>query len=382
MKEIYYWSPCLTNIGTLKSTLNSSISLSKYYKNEFKVSIINSCGEWDNYKDELFKSGVNTIDFPIKYFKFLPKNGYLSSRFSSILIFLLSFGPLLYFLKKKSPNYIILHMITSLPLILLLFFKFKSKFILRISGLPKLNIFRKFLWQKISSKLFKVTSPSLDLIKDLIENKIFQKENMFFLPDAILNIKEINKKKLNYKNKYLDVIEKKNYFISAGRLTRQKNFSYLVKEFSKFLKINQNYNLLIFGDGEEKIKLYNIIKKNHAENSIFLVGHTENIYHYMKKSSAFILSSLWEAPGFVLIEAAFSNSFIISSDCKYGPSEFLNKGENGFLFNSNTKNILRDKLVEFDSKKLSLKKKIYYAKKNCKKYTMFHHSLRLKEILT
>ena len=180
MKEIYYWSPCLTNIGTLKSTLNSSISLSKYYKNEFKVSIINSCGEWDNYKDELFKSGVNIIDFPIKYFKFLPKNGYLSSRFSSILIFLLSFGPLLYFLKKKSPNYIILHMITSLPLILLLFFKFKSKFILRISGLPKLNIFRKFLWQKISSKLFKVTSPSLDLIKDLIENKIFQKENMFF----------------------------------------------------------------------------------------------------------------------------------------------------------------------------------------------------------
>ena len=381
MKEVYYWSPCLTNIGTLKSTINSSISLSKYYKNEFKVSIINSCGEWDNHRDELFKSGVNIIDFPIKYFKFLPKNGYLLSRFSSILIFLLSLGPLLYLLKKKNPEYIILHMITSLPLILLLFFKFKSKFILRLSGLPKLNIFRKFLWQKISSKLFRVTSPSSDLIQDLTENKIFSKENMCFLPDAILNIKNINKKKFNHKNQYLDLIKTKDYFIGAGRLTRQKNFSYLVKEFSNFLKINQNYNLLIFGDGEENIKLHNIIKKNHAEKSIFLLGHTENIYYYMKRSSAFILSSLWEAPGFVLIEAAFSNSFIISSDCKYGPSEFLNKGENGFLFKNNIKNALRDKLVEFDNKKLILKKKIYYTKKNCKKYTMFYHSLRLKEIL-
>ncbi len=381
MKEVYYWSPCLTNIGTLKSTINSSISLSKYYKNEFKVSIINSCGEWDNYRDELFKSGVNIIDFPIKYFKFLPKNGYLFSRFSSILIFLFSLGPLLYLLKKKNPEYIILHMITSLPLILLLFFKFKSKFILRLSGLPKLNIFRKFLWQKISSKLFRVTSPSSDLIKDLAENKIFSKENMFFLPDAILNIKNINKKKFHHKNQYLDLIKTKDYFIGAGRLTRQKNFSYLVKEFSNFLKINQNYNLLIFGDGEENIKLHNIIKKNHAEKSIFLLGHTENIYYYMKRSSAFILSSLWEAPGFVLIEAAFSNSFIISSDCKYGPSEFLSNGENGFLFKNNIKNALRDKLVEFDNKKLILKKKIYYTKKNCKKYTMFYHSIRLKEIL-
>ena len=98
----------------------------------------------------------------------------------------------------------------------------------------------------------------------------------------------------------------------------------------------------------------------------------------MKKSSAFILSSLWEAPGFVLIEAAFSNSFIISSDCKYGPSEFLKKGENGFLFNSNTKNILRDKLVEFDSKKLSLKKKSIMQKKTAKNIPCFITAYDLK----
>ena len=41
----------------------------------------------------------------------------------------------------------------------------------------------------------------------------------------------------------------------------------------------------------------------------------------MKNAKGFILSSLWEDPGFVLIEA-MCNLFIISSDCKNGPVEF------------------------------------------------------------
>ena len=31
---------------------------------------------------------------------------------------------------------------------------------------------------------------------------------------------------------------------------------------------------------------------------------------------------MWEEVGFVLVEAAISNLFIISSDCKNGPKEF------------------------------------------------------------
>ena len=49
MKRIYYWSPCLNKVGTYKSTINSAISLAKYSKN-YKIKIINSCGEWDDEK--------------------------------------------------------------------------------------------------------------------------------------------------------------------------------------------------------------------------------------------------------------------------------------------------------------------------------------------
>ena len=50
MKNIYYWSPCLNPVGTIKSTLNSAIALSKFNKN-YNIKIINACGEWNNHKN-------------------------------------------------------------------------------------------------------------------------------------------------------------------------------------------------------------------------------------------------------------------------------------------------------------------------------------------
>ena len=50
-KKIYYWSPCLNPVGTVKSTINSAVAAVKYSKNTFDVSIINACGEWDEHRN-------------------------------------------------------------------------------------------------------------------------------------------------------------------------------------------------------------------------------------------------------------------------------------------------------------------------------------------
>ena len=70
---------------------------------------------------------------------------------------------------------------------------------------------------------------------------------MFFLPDPIINVKNFNHSiKVNEKK-----ISEKDYFIAVGRLTEQKNFEYLIDEFQKFLKKNEDFKLLIFGEGGE-----------------------------------------------------------------------------------------------------------------------------------
>ena len=60
-----------------------------------------------------------------------------------------------------------MHLLTSLPLTLLLFFQFKTKFILRISGLPRLNFIRKLLWRLVGKKIFLVTCPSKETLNHI-----------------------------------------------------------------------------------------------------------------------------------------------------------------------------------------------------------------------
>ena len=87
MKNIFYWSPCLSNIGTINSTLNSAIGLKKYFKENYKVVIINVCGEWDKYRVYLKKNNIEIKDLGFNYFKFLPKE--LTISCSSLYSFLL-----------------------------------------------------------------------------------------------------------------------------------------------------------------------------------------------------------------------------------------------------------------------------------------------------
>ena len=379
-KSIVYWSPCLAKVGTMKSTLNSSISLAKYSKN-CEVIILNVFGEWTKFEGYLKKNDVILKNLTFDYYDLLPKKGFLKSRLSYILIFLISAIPLFLFIKKTKPDYFIIHLITSLPLLLLNFFKIKTKFILRISGYPKLNFLRKKLWLISQNKISKITCPTNQLKNDLVKNKIFKEEKITILFDAIINIREFIEKKIEIQNRKPKIIFS-DFFLAAGRFTRQKNFIYLIREFSKFIKSNPNENLLIIGEGELKKKMQEEIDKLHLSNNIKILEYTDNIYYFMKNSKGFILSSIWEEVGFVIVEAAFCNSLVISSNCKNGPDEFLQKGEAGLIFCSDVKNKLYEKLIEYKKlNKSQISKKKLLAKKNCSKFTMFSHFLKLNYII-
>jgi glycosyltransferase involved in cell wall biosynthesis len=170
--------------------------------------------------------------------------------------------------------------------------------------------------------------------------------------------------------------------IGIGRLTKQKNFLLLIRAFKKILIKYPNYYLILLGDGEQKKMLKTEIKKMAIQDKIFFLGYQENVYKYLLNSDCFILTSLWEDPGFVVLEAALSNTLIISSDCPNGPKEILSNGQNGFLFKNNNLSDLLNKFDEFkNSKKNKLKKKRFLAKKQAKMFTQFAHFKSLENII-
>ena len=379
-KSVYYWSPFISKVGTVKSTLNSACSLAKYSQN-YDVKIINVFGEWSKYQNKIEENGVKLENLTFNYSSILPYKGFLKSRFTYIIIILISIIPLTILLKKNKPDYFIAHLLTSLPLVLFNLLKIKTKLVLRISGHPKLNFFREKLWIKSRKKIFKVTCPTNELLKDLVDLKIFNSEKIELLPDAIINLKEIiDTQKIDNSNRFF--IENSDFFLAAGRFTLQKNFLFLVKEFKKFCNQRPNEKLLLIGEGELEEKINDEIKKNNLQNNIKIIGFTDNIYKYMKKSKAFLLTSLWEEVGFVIVEAAMCNSLVISSNCKNGPKEFLSNGDAGLLFETNIENQLFEKLMEFSKLDNSIiSKKKLLAKKNCRKFTRFSHYKKLTEVI-
>ena len=170
--------------------------------------------------------------------------------------------------------------------------------------------------------------------------------------------------------------------LTIGRLTRQKNHIFLVNSISEIFKKYKDLKLYIIGDGELKKEIENTIKKLNLSDRIFLLGYKKNVFQYLKNCKCFVLSSLWEDPGYVLIEAAMSNTSIISSNCPNGPEEILDSGSSGFLFKSDSKQDLIKKFDEFmNSNTEELQKKKINAKKRIKIYTNFTHYKYLKNYL-
>ena len=380
--KIFYWSPFISKVATVLSVVKSAESILKYSKKkeEINVALIDAIGEWKNYESKI-NPKIEIIKLnEINFLKYLPKGGFIKSRISYLFIFIFNFFKLRNLLNKKKPEYLIVHLMTSLPIFLSIMLKNKTNIILRLSGLPKLNIIRHLFWKLFSKKIYKVTCPTVATYKYLLQKNIFDKNKLSVLRDPAIILNEYSKKKF-------DRIEqsqfyKKKFIIGIGRLTKQKNFAFLILAFEKILKKYPDYILLILGDGEQKMKLIELINRLKIQDKVFLLGFQNNVYKYLLKADCFILSSLWEDPGFVLLEAGLSNTCVISSNCMNGPQEILSNGKNGFLFENNNLNDFLRKFDEFKKEKVSdLNKKKLKLKKEIKKFTLYSHFNSLRKII-
>ena len=377
-QKIFYWSPFFSNIATVKAVINSAKSLVKYRQTKkYDVNIINAIGEWNDY----IKTHDNEIKFESlskkNWSKIIPKDGFLKSRLSYLFIFFINVRALLKLINEKKPDYLIIHLITSLPIFLSPFFNNKTKIILRISGFPKLNILRSLFWKLYSKKIYKVTCPTQSTLNKIVESKIFDKHKIYLLKDPIINIKDIKKKSIE---KLDSKIMNKKYILSIGRLTKQKNFELLLNFFNKLIKRYPEYKLYILGDGENRSMLNNIINKYKLNTQVFLLGYQSNVFKYLKYADCFILSSLWEDPGFVLVEAGIMNTNIISSDCPNGPKEIICNED--FLFlNGSSDNLLQKFKIYKNKTTIELYDQKVKIKKRIKSYTSFQHFQKLDLIL-
>tara|TARA_B100000886_G_scaffold120503_1_gene81091 strand:- start:824 stop:1987 length:1164 start_codon:yes stop_codon:yes gene_type:complete len=387
MNKVFYWSPFNSKVATVKSVINSAESLNRFFENKkFKTYILDAVNEWVDFEEEIKKKKIEIIHLNKKtIFNSFKKDGFIRSRLAYWYIFLKSFFPLIKILNQKKPDYLIIHLITSLPLTLFILKSFKTKLILRVSGFPKMTFLRKTLWMLASKNIYKVTCPTIDTYNDLSKFN-FLKDKLHILSDPILNIKEIQRtrnQKIDINEKLDFIVNKKKFLLSIGRFTKQKNFIFYLNCIPEILKLDKDLYFLFIGQGESEKEFIEISKKLNISDKVFILNYTTNVHYFLKKAKALVLTSLWEDPGFVLVEAGFNNCQVLSSNCPNGPTEIVGE-DGGYLFESNSENSLiknfnhffKDTNFEKQKKKIKLKKRI-------KRFTSFQHaSVMQKSILT
>lgn len=343
--------------------------------------MINSFGEWDNYINgsKLDKVVMHNLKY-LRLIKRWNKSGFLKSRFSYILIFLFSFIPLLKLIRRQNPDFFIAHLISSLPLAIFSLFSLRTKLILHIAGHPKLNLFRKILWKISAKNIFKVICPSEELKNFFLNNGIFRHEQINVIEDPHLEINKINK----LKNQELidSFFQESKIIIAIGRMTKQKNYSFLIRNYKKLLLKYNDIKLIIIGNGEEKDHLKHLITELNIANKVKLIDYQSNIYKYLKNSNYYISTSVWEGSSLAMIDAAFIGIPILCSDCPTGRKEFIGNNERGFLYKQNDSNDFLNSFANmYSSNSVDIKNKIIHAKKRSKRFTPFKSYLKLNEIL-
>lgn len=118
--------------------------------------------------------------------------------------------------------------------------------------------------------------------------------------------------------------------IAAGRLTKQKGFESLIKAFA-ILNSKTKCRLVILGRGDLEQALKNLVEELGLTAHVRFLGFQKNPLKYIKHSSVFVLSSIWEAMPMILAEAMAVGIPVVSFDCPSGPREMLDGGNCGYL---------------------------------------------------
>ena len=142
--------------------------------------------------------------------------------------------------------------------------------------------------------------------------------------DKILKMAEKKVDHEWFRNPYIPII------LMVGRLSKTKDQPTLFKALSLIVE-KQPARLVIVGSGTEEHKLKKLADKLNLSKNILFLGFQDNPYKYMKKASVFVLSSLQEGFGNVIVEAMACGTPVVATDCKSGPSEIIQDGINGLL---------------------------------------------------
>jgi glycosyltransferase involved in cell wall biosynthesis len=118
--------------------------------------------------------------------------------------------------------------------------------------------------------------------------------------------------------------------VACGRLTEQKGYPDLLRALVR-VREQQPARLWVLGEGPDRPQLERLRSQLGLDDVVEFLGFCANPYARMAAADVFVLSSLWEGFGNVIVEAMAAGAPVVVTDCPYGPAEIVEPGTSGLL---------------------------------------------------
>ena len=126
--------------------------------------------------------------------------------------------------------------------------------------------------------------------------------------------------------------ERENTIVAVGRLDENKNHAMLIHAFDQIADTYPEYKLVIYGEGEDRDKITQLIQQLGRSDRIVLPGNSDNIADVIYRAKVFVLPSNTEGLPNTLIEAMILGLTVIATNCPCGgPADLIDHGVNGLL---------------------------------------------------
>lgn len=180
-------------------------------------------------------------------------------------------------------------------------------------------------------------------------HKVFGKEFYTLVLPNVIDEKEIIRKA----EEQIDWEAKPNQInlLAVGRLTLQKNFSYLIKTCSWLRNAGYQFHLNILGEGPEKNRLEEQIAKLKMEEYVTLRGFIKNPYPWIKNADLIVCSSIYEGISTTVQEALILGKTVVTTPCT-GMKELLGDSEYGLIVEDSEKGLYNGLKKLFDNPEL------------------------------
>jgi glycosyltransferase involved in cell wall biosynthesis len=119
-------------------------------------------------------------------------------------------------------------------------------------------------------------------------------------------------------------------FLGMGRLAKEKGFDFLIRAFKTVHEKHPEARLLIAGEGEERKRLTELIQTLELGSAVCLIGFRTDAVNLLHAADCFVLSSLNEPFGLVVLEAIAALCPVIAADSG-GVGEILSSPDFGKL---------------------------------------------------